>query len=85
MAETQGLPEGRDLREWLLQFNGTEKNLEERTNLLVGLLDCDHLYTTTWPLIPNEQNLRPFGNLPNFLELQINARVDVTTAILNLF
>ena len=84
VAEAQGRLEGRDLRKWLSQFNGTERNLKERFALLEELLEHDHLFTTTWPLIPTEENLQGLG-VGNYLDLQINARVAKTVANLDLF
>lgn len=83
IASAKGLPWGEDLGEILKVYWDPAANLETRIASLGELVKYDRLAGEKRPLV--EQGLgvpKPLGPLPNYLDLQINARVMRTIAAL---
>ncbi len=86
VAIAESLPEGDDLSGVILSFIGPENNLDTRLDQVREFLKYKQAIGAIVPLVePSHDLSSTFGALPNYLDLQINARVIRTLAILQLF
>lgn len=86
VAKAEGLPAGENLKDLMEIFWNADSNLEQRVTAIKEFLTYDRLVGTTRPLVdPSPERLSPTATLPNYLDLQINARVMRTIAQLLLF
>ena len=85
VSKAQGKLEGEDLRDLIDLFQGDRNSLQSRLDFLKDHLKYNHLVTTAWPLVePTPERYMELMKLPNYVDLQIQARVARTMAILYL-